>query len=601
MNQSQLFAAEEQELSPAAAKAQRSMKPRNATALLRPELLPYAIDVVHLCECISAMKQLPDHCVDLAIVDPPYNTSKGGDWKWDNSVALPGMGGNWSKVMESWDSMGFGEYLTFTVAWATELKRLVRPTGSLWIHGTYHNIGIVNFVLQSLGIEIINEVIWYKRNSFPNLAGRRLTASHETILWAHTGKTRQYLFNYEASKQMVCPEDSLKTPGKQMRTVWDIPNNKDASELKFGKHPTQKPLRLLARMIALSASPGGLCLVPFAGAGSECLAAKQAGLHFLGFEQSPEYVSISEQRLAAELTPRLFSANGLGTRDQPRHSHEPIEKTDVTPDPETAVPSLIKWTGSKRSQVAAIRNVMPNFQKYFEPFVGSGAVLYAAACPGSIAGDLYEPLVRLWQAVQATPEEVIANYQEQWLLLQQDLPDYFYFVRQRYNLHHDPLDLCFLMRTCVNGIVRFNDKGEFNNSFHLSRKGMMPDSFADVVRRWTRRLRDVTFVCQDYETTVSLAQPTDFIYFDPPYAGNKQRYTADLDIERFYAVIETLNRRGVRWAWSFDGQRGDNDLSHPVPNGLYKRHLMLASGNSAVAKVLNGPVEQVHESLYLNY
>src|SRR5205823_58277 len=134
----------------------------------------------------------------------------------------------------------------------SELKRVVRPTGSLWVHGTYHNIGIINFAMQVLGIEIINEVVWYKRNSFPNLSGRRLTASHESILWAHTGKTRRYHFDYEAAKGLAFPGDALKAPGKQMRTVWDMPNNKDQQEIRFGKHPTQKPLRLLTRMLAIS-------------------------------------------------------------------------------------------------------------------------------------------------------------------------------------------------------------------------------------------------------------------------------------------------------------------------------------------------------------
>jgi DNA adenine methylase Dam len=600
MSQSSLFASDDP-TPPATVKARRQKKRRGATPPAAPVPLPFTLDTVHLADCIESMKKLPDQCVDLAIVDPPYNTSKGGEWKWDNSVVLPGMGGNWSKVMESWDSMGLGDYLAFTVAWASEVKRLVRPTGSLWIHGTYHNIGIVNFVLQSLGIEIINEVIWFKRNSFPNLAGRRLTASHESIIWAHTGKTRQYLFNYETSKEMACPEDSLKAAGKQMRTVWDIPNNKEASELNFGKHPTQKPLRLLARMISLSATPGGLCLVPFAGAGSECVAAKQAGLRFLGFEKEAEYVAICAQRLAAESSAQLFAPSPptLGTIGPAEHADAPDE--DSQPESDETVPSLIKWTGSKRSQVAAIRNVMPAYERYFEPFVGSGAMLYAAARPGSVAGDLYEPLIRLWQAVQATPDAVVENYRDQWHRLQQDLPGYFYTVRQRFNAARDPLDLCFLMRTCVNGIVRFNDKGEFNNSFHLSRKGMSPDTFAGVVRRWTQRINGVTFVCQDYGTTVAEATSADFVYFDPPYAGNKQRYTADLDIDRFYSVIESLNSRGVKWAWSFDGQRGGADLSHPVPATLYKRKLLLTSGNSAVAKVLNGPVEQVHESLYLNY
>lgn len=239
---------------------------------------------------------------DIAIADPPYNLSKGNKWKWDSSVKLEGFGGNWEKVMAGWDSMPLGDYLGFTLQWLAEIKRLVRPTGSLWIHGTYHNIGIINFALQALNIEIINEVIWFKRNSFPNLSGRRLTASYETILWAHTGKKRQYLFNYEDSKKMLCQEDNLKTSGKQMRTVWDIPNNKDRDELKYGKHPTQKPLRLLKRMIQLSAKKGQICLVPFAGAGSECVAAREMGLNFIAFETNEKYVKICKKRLSDRKT-----------------------------------------------------------------------------------------------------------------------------------------------------------------------------------------------------------------------------------------------------------------------------------------------------------
>lgn len=260
---------------------------------------PYEANQVHLGDCIEAIRKLKSDSVDVAIADPPYNVSKGGIWKWENSVVLPGFGGNWSKVMADWDDMPLADYFAFTLAWLAEVRRVVRPTGSLWIHGTYHNIGIVNFALQSLSIEIINEVIWYKRNSFPNLSGRRLTASHETILWAHTGgeKKRQYYFAYDASKAMSHPEDQMKEVGKQMRTVWDIPNNKKKAELAFGKHPTQKPVRLIRRMLELSALPGQLLLVPFAGAGSECVAARDLGINFLGFETDASYVKMCNERI----------------------------------------------------------------------------------------------------------------------------------------------------------------------------------------------------------------------------------------------------------------------------------------------------------------
>jgi DNA adenine methylase len=265
------------------------------------------------------------------------------------------------------------------------------------------------------------------------------------------------------------------------------------------------------------------------------------------------------------------------------------------------IPSLIKWTGSKRSQAAAIRKLMPDFERYFEPFLGGGAMLYLAARPGSVAGDVYSPLIELWKLVQTDPVAAVRDYERQWTRLQGALPEYFYEVRERFNRERSPLDLSFLMRTCVNGIVRFNDGGQFNNSFHLSRKGMEPPRFERTVFAWSERLKGVHLVCQDYEETVADARDGDFVYFDPPYAGNKQRYVEDLNTERFYTVLESLSRRGVKWAWSFDGQRGGTDLSHPVPKELYKRRLLLASGNSAVGKVLNGPVEHVDESLYLNY
>ena len=249
-------------------------------------------------DCVEGMKSIEDNSIDLIIADPPYNLSKGGNLKWDNSVKLAGMGGNWNKVMESWDNMSLSQYFTFTIAWMTEAQRILKPTGSMWIFGTYHNIGIVNVVCQLLNIEIINEIIWYKRNAFPNLAGRRLTASHETLLWCHKGsKKREYYFNYEYSKNGDFDYDSLKNPGKQMRTVWDISNNKEKRELEYGKHPTQKPLRIIKRIIQLSSSEGDIMLTPFSGAGSECLAAKELGRNYIGYEVDSKYVDITYKRL----------------------------------------------------------------------------------------------------------------------------------------------------------------------------------------------------------------------------------------------------------------------------------------------------------------
>jgi len=261
------------------------------------------LDTVQPIDCLEGMGQLPSHSFDLVVADPPYNLSKGNKWTWDRSVKLPGFGGVWNKVMENWDNMSLSEYWNFTASWLSEAKRLVKPTGSVWVFGTYHNIGVINVLFQLLGIEIINEIIWFKRNAFPNLSGRRFTASHETLLWGHTGgKQRRYLFNYEEMKNAKFPEDPTKKPGKQMRTVWNIPNNKARDEIMFGKHPTQKPLALTSRMILATSRPGDVCLVPFAGAGSECVSAKQFGRRFIAFETDEKYVDITNKRLQSIAT-----------------------------------------------------------------------------------------------------------------------------------------------------------------------------------------------------------------------------------------------------------------------------------------------------------
>ena len=256
------------------------------------------IDKIIKGDVIENMKKLPSNSIDLIIADPPYNLSKGNKWAWDAKSNLPGFGGAWNKVLESWDNMPLSEYFSFTASWVSEAKRILKPTGSMWIFGTYHNIGIMNTILQLLSIEIINEIIWYKRNSFPNLSGRRLTASHETLLWAHVGnKKRSYYFNYKFSKNFSDPTDTLKMKDKQMRTIWDIPNNKNPEELKFGRHPTQKPLRVCTRIVSLASKTDDIVLAPFAGAGSECVAAKLLGRHYIGFEIDDEYIEIAEKRL----------------------------------------------------------------------------------------------------------------------------------------------------------------------------------------------------------------------------------------------------------------------------------------------------------------
>lgn len=257
---------------------------------------------LYLEDAIEGMANLDDNSFDIAIADPPYGASTKATWKLPEGHNLNGFGGSWKLASHTWDMIVGLEGFQMTLQWLSILKRLVKPSGSLWIHSTYHNSGIINVACQILGLEIINEVVWFKRNAFPNLAGRRLTASHETILWVHTGgKKRKYLFNYEAVKSAAFESDRIKESGKQLRTVWDIPNNKMKEELKYGAHPTQKPLRLTNRMLLTSAQKGGRLLVPFAGSGTEIIAGLRYGLNCIGFETEQQYFSTACKRIETEI------------------------------------------------------------------------------------------------------------------------------------------------------------------------------------------------------------------------------------------------------------------------------------------------------------
>jgi DNA modification methylase len=258
------------------------------------------LDKIFFEDCIEGMKKLPNRSVDLILADPPYNLSKGNVWKWDNSVKLPGMGGDWEKIMEDWDDLSFSDYWQFTIMWLQEIKRILKPSGSFWICGTYHNIGIINSILQLLKMEMLNEIIWYKRNAFPNLSGRRFTASHENLLWGHVGKKREYYYDYEQVKEMEFSNDLMKKKGKQMRTVWDIPNNKHKDEIKYGKVASQKPVALFERIINATSKKNDVCLIPFCGGGSECIASIRTKRKFIAFENNKEHYDISVKRIRAE-------------------------------------------------------------------------------------------------------------------------------------------------------------------------------------------------------------------------------------------------------------------------------------------------------------
>jgi DNA adenine methylase len=261
----------------------------------------------------------------------------------------------------------------------------------------------------------------------------------------------------------------------------------------------------------------------------------------------------------------------------------------------------IKWSGSKRSQSRAILSIIPQFNRYFEPFVGSASIAYAISPTTGICGDICGPLICLWKAIQSDHEKIAGQYNQRWERLQNEDHRVFYEIRDRFNKYHDPADLLFLSRTCVNGLIRFNKAGEFNNSLHYTRKGIEPSRLKSILASWSGRLQGIEFRNGDYWETTQDIEKDDFIYLDPPYLNTKGRYYGTIEYGRFLQYLQWLNKQKVKYALSFDGRRGDTDYSIEVPRELYQRHIMLPSGNSSFKKVMDKKCEPVLESLYLNY
>jgi modification methylase len=240
-------------------------------------------------DCVAQMAALPAASIDLVFADPPYNLQLKGDLKRPDDSRVEAVDDDWDKFAS------FAEYDAFTRAWLAACRRLLKPAGTLWVIGSYHNIYRVGATLQDLGFWILNDVVWRKSNPMPNFRGRRFTNAHETLLWAAREQTSRYTFNYEALK--AGNEDV------QVRSDWTIPLCTGEERLKQadgGKlHPTQKPEALLARAILAASRPGDVVLDPFFGTGTTGAVAKRLGRSFIGIEREKGYARAAEKRIAA--------------------------------------------------------------------------------------------------------------------------------------------------------------------------------------------------------------------------------------------------------------------------------------------------------------
>lgn len=237
------------------------------------------------------MKSLQAESVDFVFADPPYFLSNGG-FSVKSGKQVPVKKGDWDQ------SQGLLEDFNFHLSWLTEAHRLLKQHGTLAVSGTYHSIYQCGYAMQTLGFRILNDIAWYKPNASPNLSGRSFAAAHETIIWASKSAKSRHFFNYEEMKLSEFPEDKLKNPGKQMRSVWSIPTT-PAREKTFGIHPTQKPLALINRLVLAATQPGELVLDPFVGSGTSGVAATTNNRRFIGIDNKPEYIELCESRLVA--------------------------------------------------------------------------------------------------------------------------------------------------------------------------------------------------------------------------------------------------------------------------------------------------------------
>ena len=243
-------------------------------------------------DCVRLLATLPEHSVDLIFADPPYNLQLRQELWRPNQTRV-------DAVSDAWDQFeGFEAYDEFSRAWLLACRRVLKPQGSLWVIGTYHNIFRLGTILQDLGYWILNDIVWIKTNPMPNFRGVRFTNAHETMIWAARSKDAAYTFHHHAMKAL---NDDL-----QMRSDWELPICVGKERLRVeGKkaHPTQKPEALLYRVLLASTHPGQVVLDPFFGTGTTGVVARRLQRRWVGIEQDPSYAELARERISAEPEP----------------------------------------------------------------------------------------------------------------------------------------------------------------------------------------------------------------------------------------------------------------------------------------------------------
>jgi site-specific DNA-methyltransferase (adenine-specific) len=241
-------------------------------------------------DCLEILRFMPENSIDMIFADPPYMLSNDG-FTCQNGKMVNVNKGEWDK------SNGFDEDTAFHNEWISACRRVLKPKGTIWISGTYHSIYQCGYLLQKNNFHILNDITWFKPNASPNLSCRFFTASHETLIWARKDKKAKHTFNYNEMKNGLFPDYKLKKENTQMRSVWSITTPKNG-EKEYGKHPAQKPLDLLKRIVLASTNENDVILDPFCGSGTTGVACKcLKNRSFIGIEIDKNFCDLAKKRL----------------------------------------------------------------------------------------------------------------------------------------------------------------------------------------------------------------------------------------------------------------------------------------------------------------
>lgn len=236
---------------------------------------------VYNADCFDVMRDIEKSSVDMIFVDPPYFLSNGGVTCSSGQMVSVNKG--------RWDSeVDPIKIHRFNIKWLSACKQLLKDNGTIWVSGTRHNIYSVGFAMHQLGFKLLNDITWSKPNPPPNLSCRYFTHSTETILWATKSNKSKYTFNYADMKK--------ENGDKQMKSVWEFTAPKKSEKL-HGKHPTQKPIALLERIIKASTNIGDLVLDPFNGSGTTGVACVNLERQYIGIELEKDYFELSTKRI----------------------------------------------------------------------------------------------------------------------------------------------------------------------------------------------------------------------------------------------------------------------------------------------------------------